>query len=143
GYIEPHNATALWNSNGHVSVWTSTQGAFGVRQQVADVLALPVSQVTVTPMEIGGGFGGKLVIYLEPLAALLSRKTDRPVQMTMSRQEVFEASGPTSATRSRVKVGAKRDGTLVAAEVHLAFEAGAFPGAPVAGGARCALAPYD
>ena len=61
----------------------------------------------------------------------------------MTRTEVFEASGPTSATRSRVKIGAKRDGTLLAAEVHLAYEAGAFPGAPAPGAARSALGPYD
>ena len=142
GYIEPHNATAFWNHDGQLTVWTSTQGAFGVRSQLNEVLGIPVSRIRVIPTEIGGGFGGKLSIYLEPLAALLSRSAGRPVQMVMSRTEVFEASGPAGATRSRVKIGAKRDGTLVAAELHLMYEAGAYPGAPVAGGARCALAPY-
>ena len=143
GYIEPHTATALWNEDGHVTIWTSTQGAFGVREAVAPLLGLPTSKVKVVPMEIGGGFGGKLVVYLEPIVALLSKKTGRPVHSSMSRTEVFEASGPTSASLTRVKMGAKRDGTLVAAEVHLAYESGAFPGAPVPGGARTALAPYD
>ena len=143
GYIEPHTATALWNQEGHLTIWTSTQGAFGVRDATAPLVGLPVSRVKVVPLEIGGGFGGKLVVYLEPLVALLSKKTGRPVHATMSRTEVFEASGPTSASKTRVKIGAKRDGTLVAAEVHLAYEAGAFPGAPVPGGARTALAPYD
>jgi xanthine dehydrogenase molybdenum-binding subunit len=143
GYIEPHCGTAHWNLDGRLTVWTSTQGAFGVRTQLAEALQLPVSRIRVVPLEIGGGFGGKLSIYLEPIAALLSRKTGRPVQMTMSRAEVFEASGPTSATTSRVRIGAKRDGTLVAGEAHLVYEAGAYPGAPVAGGARCAFAPYD
>ncbi len=143
GYIEPHNGTAHWNHDGRLTVWTSTQGAFGVRTQLAEVLQIPVSQIRVVPLEIGGGFGGKLVVYLEPLAALLSKKAGRPVQMTMSRAEVFEASGPTSATTSRVRIGAKRDGTLVAGEAHLVYEAGAYPGAPVPGGARCAFAPYD
>ncbi|MEX2446469.1 MAG: xanthine dehydrogenase family protein molybdopterin-binding subunit [Dehalococcoidia bacterium] len=143
GYIEPHSSTAHWNADGLLTVWTSTQGAFGVRDQICEVFDLPTSGVRVVPTEIGGGFGGKIPIYLEPLAAVLSQQTGHPVQLTMSRAEVFEASGPTSATRSRVKLGAKRDGTLVAAEVHLAYEAGAFPGAPVPGAARCALAPYD
>jgi len=143
GYIEPHNATAFWNRDGLLTIWTSTQGAFGLRDSLSSMLRLPVSRVKVVPMEIGGGFGGKLVLYLEPLAALLSRRTGRPVQMTMSRTEVFEASGPTSATYIRVKMGAKRDGTLVAGEVHLAYEAGAYPGAPVPGAARSALAPYN
>ena len=143
GYIETHNGTAFWNRDGQLTVWTSTQGAFGVRTQLAELLQVPLSTIRVIPTEIGGGFGGKLGVYLEPLAALLSKATGRPVQLTMSRTEVLEASGPTSATRSRVKIGAKRDGTIVAAEVHLAYECGAFPGAPVPGGARCALAPYD
>ena len=143
GYIEPHNAMAHWNADGLLTIWTSTQGAFGVRDQLCEMLALSTSEVRVVPTEIGGGFGGKIQVYLEPLAAVLSRRTGRPVQLTMSRAEVFEATGPTSATQSRVKLGAMRDGTLVAAEVHLAYESGAFPGAPVPGAARCALAPYD
>jgi len=143
GYIEPHTATALWNQENHLTIWTSTQGAFGIRDATAPLVGLPVSKVQVIPLEIGGGFGGKLIPYLEPLVALLSKKTGRPVHAMMSRTEVFEASGPTSASKTRVKLGAKRDGTLVAAEVHLAYEAGAFPGAPVPGGARTALAPYD
>ena len=143
GYIEPHNATAFWSHDGQLTVWTSTQGAFGVRSQLNEVLGIPVAQVRVIPTEIGGGFGGKLSIYLEPLAALLSRASGRPVQMAMSRTDVFEASGPAGATRQRVKIGAKLDGTIVAADVELMYESGAYPGAPVAGGARCALTPYD
>ncbi len=142
GYIEPHNATAFWNKDGMLTIWTSTQGAFGVRDNVSTMLRLPVSKVKVVPMEIGGGFGGKIPVYLDPLAAILSKKSGRPVQITMSRAEVFEATGPTSATEVRVKMGAKRDGTFVSAEVHLAYEAGAYPGAPVAGAARSALSPY-
>ena len=94
GYIEPHNATALWNADGHLTVWTSTQGAFTARDALAGALDLPVSKITVVPMEIGGGFGGKIPIYLEPLAALLSQNTGQPVKMIMSRDEVFESTGP-------------------------------------------------
>jgi CO/xanthine dehydrogenase Mo-binding subunit len=143
GYIEPHTSSALWNQDGQLHIWTSTQGAFGIRETVAMLLVLPVSQITVTPMEIGGGFGGKLKPYYEPLAALLSKQTGRPVKMTMTRQEVLEASGPTSGTHTRVKIGVKRDGTIVAGELHGAYEAGAFPGSPFAAGARCAFGPYD
>ena len=74
GYIEPHNSTAFWNADGQLSVWTSTQGAFAVRAAVADVLRLPVSRVKVTPMEIGGGFGGKIVAYLDAITAVLSQQ---------------------------------------------------------------------
>ena len=143
GYIEPHNATALWNADGKLRVWCSTQGAFAVRDAMAQLLEMPESNIRVTPMEIGGGFGGKIPIYLEPVAALLSRKTGRHVKIVMSRADVFEASGPTCGSWSRVKIGAKNDGTITAAEVELAFEAGAYPGSPVSAGAMCALAPYD
>ena len=143
GYIEPHNATALWNADGRVHVWCSTQGAFAVRDAMSQLLEMPESQIRVTPMEIGGGFGGKIPIYLEPVAALLSRKSGRTVKIVMTRADVFEASGPTCGSWSRVKIGAKNDGTITAAEVELAFEAGAYPGSPVPAGAQCALAPYD
>ncbi len=143
GYIEPHNATALWNADGHVTVWTSTQGAFTARDALSGALDVPVSQITVVPMEIGGGFGGKIPIYLEPLAALLSRNTGQPVKMIMSRDEVFESTGPTSGTFIKVKMGAKNDGTLVAAYADMAYEAGAFPGSMVSAGAQCIFAPYD
>ena len=142
GYIEPHNATAVWNHDGKITIWTSTQGAFGIRQKVSRILDVSLGDLRVVPAEIGGGFGGKNVVYLEPLAALLSKKSGRPVQMTMSRTEVLEATGPTSGTRSFVKIGATKDGKLVAADIRLEYEAGAYPGSPVAGGARCALGPY-
>ena len=142
GYIEPHNATAMWNEEGHLSIWTSTQGAFVVQRQVAEVLGISVSQVSVTPCEIGGGFGGKISVYLEPVAAVLSRETGRPVKIIMSRIEEFEGTGPTPASHIRVKIGATNDGRIVAAEADLMYEAGAFPGSPVAAGAMCIFSPY-
>ena len=107
-----------------------------VRANVAEVLRHPVSRVKVTPMEIGGGFGGKIPAYLEPIAALLSRKSGRPVKLLMSRIEVFEASGPAPGTWMKVKMGATRDGKTTAAQVALAFEAGAYPGSPGNAGSR-------
>ena len=143
GYIEPQTSTALWNADGHLTIWTSTQGAFFVREGTASVLGLPESQITVVPMEIGGGFGGKIPIYLDPVAALLSRKTGHPVKLSMSRAEVFEGSGPTMGSYVKVKMGAKRDGRMTAAQAYLAYEAGAFPGSPLIGGTRTVLACYD
>ena len=142
GYIEPHNGSAFYNRDGHITVWSSTQAIFGVRDLVAGLMGVPVSQVTSSPVEIGGGFGGKLGVYLEPLAALLSKKTGKLVKFTMTRQAVLESTGPTSGTCMRVKLGAKRDGAITAADVWLAYEAGAYPGSPMAAGAMCALAPY-
>ncbi len=143
GYIEPHPATALWNNDGRVNIWCSTQGSFVVRDCTAIILDLPVSKVKVTPTEIGGGFGGKIPIYLEPVAALLSRKTGRPVKIVMTRKDVFEGSGPTPGSYLKVKIGVKKDGTIVAAQAHLAYEAGAYPGAMVGPGAMCVFAAYD
>jgi len=145
GYIEPHAATALWGKDGHLTIWTSTQQLFGLRDHMAKMLDLSTSNVKVIPKEIGGGFGGKGVggVYLEPVAAVLSRKTGKPVKMAMNRTEVFIASGPTSSANMRVKMGATKEGKLTAAEAHLIYEAGAFPGSPVGGGARCMFAPYD
>ena len=143
GYIEPHNSTAMWNADGQLSVWTSTQGAFAVRAAVADVLRLPVSRVKVTPMEIGGGFGGKITAYLDAIAAVLSRKAGAPVKQLMTRAEVFEASGPAPGSWMKVKVGAKNDGRLTAVQLEVAMDAGAYPGSPVMQAMTCAFACYD
>ena len=143
GYIEPHNSTAMWNTDGQVSVWTSTQGAFAVRAAVADVLRLSVSRVKVTPMEIGGGFGGKITAYLDAIAAVLSRKAGAPVKQLMTRAEVFEASGPAPGSWMKVKVGARNDGRLTAVQLEVAMDAGAYPGSPVMQAMTCAFACYD
>ena len=143
GYIEPHTGTAMWQPDGSLTVWSSTQGHFNARDLLSRLLNLPVSKIRVIPMEIGGGFGAKGILYSEPVAALLAGKAGRPVKVTMSRTEVFEASGPTSATNIKIKLGATNDGKLVAAEAHLIYESGAFPGSPVPGGCNCIMGPYD
>ena len=143
GYIEPHSGTAMWHDDGSLTVWSSSQGHFTVRDHTARLVGVPVSKVKAIPMEIGGGFGAKLAVYMEPLAALLARKAHAPVKVAMSRTEVFEATGPTSGTEISCRIGATNDGKITAAEVRLIFEAGAFPGSPVPGAANCVLAAYD
>ncbi|MDC0238449.1 xanthine dehydrogenase family protein molybdopterin-binding subunit [Gammaproteobacteria bacterium] len=143
GYIEPHACTATINEEGKITVWCSTQGHFDVRTQTAAILGTSISKVKVIASEIGGGFGGKLSVYLEPLAVKLSELSNRPVRMVMNREEVFRATGPTSATWCKAKVGAKKDGTITAATAWLSYEAGAFAGAPVGPGCMSVLAPYD
>ena len=143
GYIEPHNATVLWNADGQITVWMSTQGTFSVRQQVADLVGVPLSRVRVIPMEIGGGFGGKISVYLPPVAALLSKRTGRPVKLLMDRAACFEATGPTPGSYIRVKVGVDAEGRLAAAEAWMAYEAGAFPGSPIGPGCMCIFSCYD
>ncbi|MED5409113.1 MAG: molybdopterin cofactor-binding domain-containing protein, partial [Chloroflexota bacterium] len=143
GYIEPHNGTALWSPDGRLHVWCSTQGSFVVRDSLADLLDIPVSNIRVTPTEIGGGFGGKIPIYVEPVAAILSKKTGTPVKIVMSRKDTFEGSGPTPGSNIKIKLGAKSDGTITAAHAWMAMEAGGYPGSPVGAAAQCVFAAYD
>jgi CO/xanthine dehydrogenase Mo-binding subunit len=143
GYIEPHSATASWNKDGRVTIWCSSQGQFTMRDQTAQLLGIPNSQIKVIQMEIGGGFGGKTLVYLEPIATALSRKSGLPVKVSMSRKEVFEGTGPTSASHIRVKMGVKKNGKITAADATLIYAAGAFPGSPVNPGVQCMLSPYD
>jgi CO/xanthine dehydrogenase Mo-binding subunit len=143
GYIEPHNAVGIYSADGHATIYCSTQGSFAVRSLSALVLGMPEGKIRVVPAEIGGGFGGKLVVYLEPLAVLLSKKTGHPVKLTMSRAEVLRATGPTSGSKIRCKMACTKDGKLVAAHVWMAYEAGGFPGSPVGAGAMTIVAPYN
>jgi len=144
GYLEPHAATARWSRDDILTVYTTTQGAFGVREQLAQLLHHPMSKVRVIPTEVGGGFGGKGTSYLDVVAALLSHKAaGLPVKVVMTRAEVFLASGPTSGTAIRVKIGANSDGRITAAQVELCYEAGAYPGSPVGAGAVVSFAGYD
>jgi len=143
GYIESHVTTVNWDANDRITVWTATQGAFNLRDHLAEVLLLPIANIKVVPMEIGGGFGGKERMYLEPVAAMLSKKSRRPVKVALRRDEVLRATGPSSGTYMKVKMGAKKDGTLVAADVHLAYEAGAFAGGPIFLGAIASTSRYN
>ncbi|GMV54573.1 MAG: carbon-monoxide dehydrogenase large subunit [Betaproteobacteria bacterium] len=143
GYIEPHAVVAECRPDDQATVWCCTQGPFVVRTLTSKVLGWDVSSIKVIPSEIGGGFGGKTTIYLEPVAILLARKSGRPVKMVMSREEVFRATGPTSASRVRIKLGASRAGKILAAEAELKYEAGAFKGSPITPGCMCVLVAYD
>ena len=143
GYIEPQAGVAHWQADGKVTVWSSSQGQFTVRDQTARFLGIPVGQVKAIPMEIGGGFGAKGITYVEPVAALLSRKSGRPVKIQLTRTEVFEGTGPTSGTQVKCKVGVTKDGKIVAAEAELIYEAGAFPGSPVGAAIQCMMGQYD
>ena len=143
GYIEPQACLASWEGGGKAEVWSSSQGHFTVRNLTAKLTGMTIGDLKVTPAEIGGGFGGKTTVYLEPVALTLSRISGQPVRMAMSREEVFKGTGPTSGTSMKVKIGYKRDGTITAAEAILKYQAGAFPGSPVTNGCMCAFAPYE
>jgi CO/xanthine dehydrogenase Mo-binding subunit len=128
GYIEPHACVASWNADGQAQIWTTTQGAFVIRALTAQVLSISQADIRVTPLEIGGGFGGKTTVYLEPVAMLLSRKSGRPVRLAMTREEVFRASGPAPGAKVELKIGATADGRLLGAEISMKYNVGAFPG---------------
>jgi CO/xanthine dehydrogenase Mo-binding subunit len=142
-YIEPHACVVSAAADGQCTIWSSSQGQFMVRAYCAKLLGLDISNIRAIPAEIGGGFGGKTLVYLEPVALALARKTGRPVKMVMSREEVFRATGPAAGAVVEVKLGAKRDGRLTAGELVLKYQAGAFPGSPVGPGCMCAFAMYD
>jgi CO/xanthine dehydrogenase Mo-binding subunit len=143
GYIEPHACLVSVAKDGRATIWSSSQGHFMVRDMTAQTTGLKLSDIRAIPAEIGGGFGGKTIVYLEPLALTLARKSGRPVKMVMTREEVFRATGPTSGSSSTVKIGATKDGKITAATATYRLQAGAFPGSPVRGAAGCGLAPYD
>ena len=143
GYIEPHACVVSMAEDGQIEIWSSSQGQFMVRAYTAKLLGIDIARIRAMPAEIGGGFGGKTLIYLEPVAAVLSRKSGSPVKMVMTRQEVFRGSGPAAGGVVYVKLGATSDGKITAADVTVKLQAGAFQGSPVQPACMTAVAPYD
>ena len=142
GYIEPHACLVSVAADGRATIWSSSQGHFMVRNATAKMTGAKLSEIRAIPAEIGGGFGGKTIVYLEPLAYTLSKKAGAPVKMVMTREEVFRATGPTAGSSNTIKIGARQDGRIVGAQACFRFQAGAFPGSPVRGASNCAFAPY-
>ncbi len=142
GYIEPHACVANLSPDGSGDLWCCTQGHFAVRNTCAAILGLDISRLRVTASEIGGGFGGKTTVFIEPIALALSRKAGRPVKVVMTRDEVFRATGPTSSASMWIKIGAKSDGTITAMEGLLKYPGGAFKGTWVSLGCMTAFACY-
>ncbi|WP_297768523.1 xanthine dehydrogenase family protein molybdopterin-binding subunit [uncultured Roseovarius sp.] len=143
GYIEPHACLATMGADGRADLWVCTQGHYMVRNTCAAILGMEQGQLRVTASEIGGGFGGKTVVFLEPVALMLAKKAGRPVKMVMSRSEVLRATGPTSSTSIDVKIGMTKDGKITAGFAELRYQGGAYPGSPVDMGAMSGFAPYD
>lgn len=143
GYIEPHACLASVSPDGTGELWVTTQGHFSFRNVCATVLGMNIAKLNVTSSEIGGGFGGKTHVWIEPVALALSRKANRPVKMVMSRDEVFRASGPTCSTSMDVRIGARKDGTITSALIECRYMNGAFPGIWGMLGGMTAWACYD
>lgn len=126
-YLEPHATVVQPDPAGPgVTVWTSTQGPFYVRETVAALLEVPEAEVRVVATPVGGGFGGKFTLY-EPFLALVARLLQRPVRLVLSRMEELQAATPAPAARLQVKLGCRQDGTFTALAADLTFEAGCYP----------------
>ena len=128
-YLEPQSITVVPSQGGrHLDVWASSQGMFGVRSDIAEALNMPERQIRVESVPIGGAFGGKFGL-IEPLAAAAAHASNHPVRLVYTRQEDLLAANPAPSTMITVKLGAKRDGTLVAMQAKVVFDSGAYAGA--------------
>jgi len=143
GYIEPHACLASVTADGKADLWCCTQGQFFVRTLCSTIMEMEASQLRVTASEIGGGFGGKTTVFIEPVALALSRKAGRPVKIVMKRDEVFRATGPTVSSSMDIRIGMTKDGRITAGEANLRYSGGAYPCGTVEMGAQAAFAAYD
>ena len=143
GYIEPHACLASMTLDGKADLWCCTQGQYNVRSICADIMGIETSQLRVTASEIGGGFGGKTTVFIEPIALALSLKSGQPVKIVMTREEVFKATGPTVSSLVDIKMGMSKDGLITAAHAIIRYEGGAFPNEIYELGAQSAFAAYD
>ncbi|MCA8928843.1 MAG: xanthine dehydrogenase family protein molybdopterin-binding subunit [Alphaproteobacteria bacterium] len=131
GYIEPQACIVSYKPDSQSTVWSSSQGQFMVRSLTALISGMATGDIKAIPAEIGGGFGGKTIIYLEPVAMILSKKSGRPVKIQHTREEVFHGTGPASGMSATLKVGVTKDGKLKSVAGAYNFQAGCYPGSPV------------
>lgn len=143
GYIEPQACIVSYKPDSQSTIWSSSQGQFMVRGLTATITGMATGDIKAIPAEIGGGFGGKTIIYLEPLAMVLSKKCGRPVKMQNSREEVFHSTGPASGMSAKLKVGVTKDGKLKAVQGAYNFQAGCYPGSPVGRACNFSFSCYD
>ncbi|MDI7261314.1 MAG: molybdopterin-dependent oxidoreductase [Thermodesulfobacteriota bacterium] len=124
--LEPRAALAEVDHNGRLHVWCSTSRPFIIRSGLAEALDLPMSDIRVTGTRIGGGFGGKGEISIEPIAAMLAMKSKRPVKIELTRQEDFLSATPRHSMEISIKTGVKRDGMLLAKQALIKVDTGAY-----------------
>lgn len=135
--LEPHACVAQVSPQGKVTVWTSTQGPFIIRNAIAHALSLPLSRVRVIGTVVGGGFGGKSSPFIEPMSVLLAQRTGRPVKIVLSRQEDFTGTSARHAAIIDLKTGITRDGQLLAVKGRVVFDTGAYADSGVMMARRC------
>ena len=136
-------ASPSYSEDGQVELWCCTQAPWLYRDRLTAILKIDSSKIRIQQSELGGGFGGKTTFYAEPVAIVLSRKAKCPVKMTLTRGEVLRATGPVSATHSRIKMGCKKDGTIVAADAELIFQTGPYTGSMFTNAPQAMLTRYD
>jgi CO/xanthine dehydrogenase Mo-binding subunit len=124
--LEPCGALAEMDANGRVSLWSANQSVFRVQANVAESLGLPMSRLRCLTPKIGAGFGNKMEPHVQPIVVLLAMKAKRPVKLILTREQDFEMVRARHPFQIRVKTGVKRDGTLVAREVEVLLDGGAF-----------------
>ena len=142
-YIEPLGCVASTSQDGQLDLYCCTQGIHVFRDRIADILEMDSAKIRVSQSEMGGGFGGKTSPYGEPVAALLSKKSARPVKIVLTRNEVFRCTGPVAATQSKIKMGCTKDGKITAAWADLVFQTGAFTGSMFFNGPWAMFTRYD
>jgi CO/xanthine dehydrogenase Mo-binding subunit len=126
---EPHGCVAKWDGK-QLTIWESTQGVYPVQSTVAGALRLPLSHVRVIGHYMGGGFGSKLnASKYNIMAAILARKTARPVKLFLPREQTFLSMGNRPPARMTVKAGVKKNGTLTALQLTTLSTGGAYSGA--------------
>ena len=125
-HIEPHAGVAVVDSLGKVTVWAGSSLPNVAQAELARVLGLPMSKVRIVQPEIGGNFGGRNEISIEPYICLIAMKTKRPVKLVRTREEEFIASTIRHSYFLRYKTGVKKDGTLIAREIEIISDAGAY-----------------
>jgi CO/xanthine dehydrogenase Mo-binding subunit len=145
GYTEPRSASATWDSNGILTVWSNGQLPFEVQATLSDILCVPTSRIRVIVAGVGGGFGGKLRIGVEHFAALLARHCGRPVKVTTTSEEELTAAHPRQAAIITIKTGVTREGQILAREGRVIIDCGAYSGSGPGVGAvalQCLVGPY-
>ncbi len=125
-YLETNSVLAEPEANGRIGIWTSCQSVHQVQSRVADELGIPMTEVRAQVPRIGGGFGGKHASNIHSIAAALTRATGKPVKLTLSRSDDFEIQRCRHPSRIRMRTGAKRDGTILAREVDILLDGGAY-----------------
>ena len=143
GYIEPQACVVSYKPDAQSTIWSSSQGQFMVRGMTAKIAGMATGDIKAIPAEIGGGFGGKTIIFLEPVAMVLSKKCGRPVKMQNSREDVFQSTGPAAGMSASLKVGVTKDGKLTAVSGAYNFQAGCYPGSPVGRACHFSFSCYD